>query len=72
MDIIDKDNLTEEDMQKIEDMLKPEPIDIQHKHIDTDEYKLLYDLAKIAFPDMPPFFIQMALISHLEDTHNDL
>lgn len=69
MDIVDKnkDELTEEDIQKLEDMLKPEPIEFQHKYIDTEEYKTLYQRAKEVFPDMPPFFIQMALLSHLDE-----
>jgi len=67
-----KDDLTEEDMQKLEDMLKPEPFEFQHKYRDTNEYKTLYDRAKEVFPALPPFLIQMALLSHLEETHTEL
>ncbi len=48
-------------------MLKPEPFEFQHEYIDTDDYRTLYDRAKEVFPDITPFFIQMALLSHLEE-----
>lgn len=62
-------NYSEEDIQKLQDMLSMS-MEIQNKYTDTDEYKQLYARAKAEFPDMPQHFIEVALFAYLEDTHN--
>ena len=57
---------TEEDIQNIEEMLKTN-IELDCKHLESEEYKQLFERAKEKFPDMPNELIQMALLSYLEN-----
>ena len=71
MDSYDTSNIilnepSEADIQKLEEMLKS-TMQIESKHMETDEYKTLYAQAKLKYPDMEPYLIQMALLSYLEN-----
>ena len=57
---------SEADIEKLEEMLKS-TMEIENKYKETEEYKTLYAQAKLKFPDMEPYLIQMALLSYLEN-----
>jgi hypothetical protein len=40
---------------------------IYTRMMDTPEYKELYEKAKIAYPDMEEYFLQIACLSYLKD-----
>ena len=65
-------NIEDKDIEKVDEMLKNVSLEFDNKHKETDEYKTLYDKARKLYPDMPAFFIQMALLSHLEEVHNSI
>lgn len=62
--------LDEKEVEVLEEMIKPVNIEFQSEYKRTDEYDKLFAQAQALYPDMPPFFIQMALLSHLEEIHN--